>query len=61
MSRQEKFFPDLWPPLITHSALCTCIMHHPNFPHQQEYLLNHEEQHSPSIKLLLVCLAAKLC
>ena len=47
MSRQEKFKHDknsvFWPPLLSTvhcvSALCQ----------QQKYLLNHKEQHSPSI------------
>ena len=30
-------------------ASCICLMHRPDLPHQQKYLLNHKEQHSPSI------------
>ena len=31
-------------------VLYICITHQPDLPHQQEYLLNHKEQHSPSTK-----------
>ena len=44
---KKKFFFTLWAPPLLHSALCICIMHWPNL---SQYLLNHKEQHSPSIK-----------
>ena len=46
MARQEKFkqkiFSALRPPFSSHCALYICIMHGPNLPHRQKYLLNHK-------------------
>ena len=47
--QHKYFFSALWHPVSLHCALCICISHQPDFRHQQEYLLSHQEQHSPSI------------
>ena len=53
MTRQkkltQKFFSALWPPLSPNCTLCISIMHGPDLSRQQEYLLSHKQQHSPSI------------
>ena len=46
-------FSAFWPPLSPHCTLCICTMHQPHLPHWQKYLLNHKEQHSPSVNNLL--------
>ena len=55
MARQEKFkqqkiFSARWPP-FSWPTLCIACLHYasPKPPQEQEYLLNHKEQHSLSI------------
>ena len=48
-----KNFLCLWPLSPHYCALCTCIIHWPNFPHQQKYLLNHKEQPSSISQITL--------
>lgn len=47
----QKMFSTLWTTLSPYftSAWRISSMYQPNFPHWQEYLLNHENQYSPSI------------
>ena len=49
MARHEKFkhkmFLVLWPSFSLHCALRICIMHWPDLPHQQKYLLSLYKEH----------------
>ena len=50
MARQERiktFSLSFCPPPSPHYAMCIWIMHRPNLPHRQKYLLSRKEQHSP--------------
>ena len=49
MSSQEKFNDENFSLLFAlHSTSTVCFMQQQNLPHQQKFLLNHKEQHSPS-------------
>ena len=53
MARQEKFehkmFLVLWPSLSLHCVLRICVMHRPDLPHQQKYLLSRYKEHHSSV------------